>query len=475
MSGTTLPTVIGPSGLQPQTPAALNAQLIANATALAPGLTVLPAGLIEDISSTDTGALIVIDQARVDLVNSLTPYATNDWLLIQQGNLVGVQQGVASNTSVYLVFSSSNAPNYPIPPGFLVSDGTNQYVVQTAGIIGAGNSTLPLQAIATTAGTFAVPANTVTQIVSSYPTSVNLTVTNPLAGTPGAVAQTSGQYRTAVNQAMLAASQGMSSYLKTLLANVPGVQPRLISAQMQTGGGWKIICGGSGNTAQISLAIWEALFDVSTLVGSQLLVAGITNANPGVVTTTLNHLYSTGQVINITGVGGMSGINNTPLTITVITENTFSIGINTTASGTYTSGGLVTPNFRNVIGTVANYPDNYPIPFVVPPAQTVTMTVTWNTPLVGISTAAVAQAGQVAIASYINSIYVGQPINLFQLQNVFVASLVNIMPAYQLTRQVYAVSINGVGVSPSSGTGIIAGDPESYFTTTAASINIVQG
>jgi hypothetical protein len=40
---------------------------------------------------------------------------------------------------------------------------------------------------------------------------------------------------------------------------------------------------------------------------------------------------------------------------------------------------------------------------------------------------------------------------------------------------VFSVSVNGVGVTPQVGTGIIAGDPESYFTTTAPSIVINQG
>ena len=474
MSGT-LPTIIGPGGLQPQTPASLNSQLIANATVLSPRLTVLPAGLIDDIAGTDTGALVVIDQARVDTVDSLTPYAANAWLLLQQGNLVGVPQGVASNTSVYVVFTSNNAPNFPIPAGFIVSDGTYQYVVQDGGIIGTGNISLPLQAVATVAGSWAVPANTVTQLVTSIPSSVNLTVTNPLAGTAGGTAQTEAQYRAAVTQAYTASAQGMASFLKTLLANVPGVQARLISVQPQTGGGWKVLCGGSGDPAQIGNAIWSALFDISTLVGSELLVAGITNANPGVVTTTLNHGYASGQVINISGVVGLSGVNNTALTITVITETTFSIGINTTSSGAYVSGGIVTPNFRNVTTSIDNYPDTYSIIFVAPPAQTVTMTVTWNTPLSGVSTAGVAQAGQTALAAYINSIYVGQPINLFLLQETFQLAVANIIPAYQLTRMVFAVSINGIGVSPSSGTGIIAGDPESYFTCLATGINITQG
>ena len=40
---------------------------------------------------------------------------------------------------------------------------------------------------------------------------------------------------------------------------------------------------------------------------------------------------------------------------------------------------------------------------------------------------------------------------------------------------VFSVNINGVGVSPESGTGIIAGDPESSFFAVNAGIVISQG
>src|SRR6202012_1339950 len=141
-------------------------------------------------------------------------------------------------------------------------------------------------------------------------------------------------------------AQGMPRFFKTLVALVSGVQPRLISV-LQAPGGWEMIVGG-GDPYEVAYAIFTALFDINTLVGSTLAVTGITNANPGVVTTDLNHGYTTGQVINIAGAVGISGVNNTPLTITVLSQTTFSIGIDTTSSGTWTSGGVVTPNFRNI-------------------------------------------------------------------------------------------------------------------------------
>jgi hypothetical protein len=40
---------------------------------------------------------------------------------------------------------------------------------------------------------------------------------------------------------------------------------------------------------------------------------------------------------------------------------------------------------------------------------------------------------------------------------------------------VFQVIINGTIVSPNTGTGIYASDPESYFYTTAAQITVNQG
>lgn len=87
----TLPVVLDKSGLQPQSPLSLRAQLLALVAATNPGYTAnLPGSLIEDISSTDVAALALIDSARVELVNSLTPYGANAFLLLQLGNIYGV-------------------------------------------------------------------------------------------------------------------------------------------------------------------------------------------------------------------------------------------------------------------------------------------------------------------------------------------------------------------------------------------------
>lgn len=473
MSTTPLPIVIGPAGAIAQNPVDIRTQLVELVTAINPGYTAnLPGSLIEDIASTDVAAIALCDNARVDLINSLTPYGANVPLLIQLGTQAGVMQGENTNTNVYVVFTGP--AGYTIPVGFVVSDGTHQYTVQDGGIIGAGSTSLPLYCVATQAGVWAVPAHTVTQLITSVPSTISLTVTNPQDGIPQTQVQTEADYRAQVLQAGYAPSQGMVTYLKTLLGNIPGVQKRLVSIR-PVSTTWEIIVGG-GDPYQVANAIFTALFDISTLVGSTLGVTGITQANPGVVTTNLNHGFATGQIINIANVVGMTAVNNTPLTVTVLSPTTFSIGVNTSGYGAYVSGGVVTPNLRNLVTTIRDFPDTYQIPTVIPPSENVSVVVTWNTNAVNfVSGAAVAQLANPALVNYINNIYVGQPMNLFELQNVFQEAVASVLPPQLLTRMVFAVTINGVGVSPTAGTGIIAGDPESYFVTSSTAITITQG
>lgn len=69
-------------------------------------------------------------------------------------------------------------------------------------------------------------------------------------------------------------------------------------------------------------------------------ILSITAANPGVVTTKAPHKLKTGQTVVLPGVGGMSELTSR-YTVTVVTPESFSIGVDTSAYTTYTSGGTV--------------------------------------------------------------------------------------------------------------------------------------
>ncbi len=253
------------AGAAPTDPTTLRSELLATATALAPGLTAdLPGSLIEDMASTATGAVVVMDQAYVDLINSINPITANEFILTQLGNVYGVQQGLGSNTSVYVTFTGT--PGFVINIGFLVSDGNYQYSVQDATIIPSGGTTPAVYCLALVQGTWAVPVNTVTQIVTSIPSGISLSCTNSITGVPGLLAQSATDFRAQVIQAGRAVATGLPTLLKTALQNVSGVQYNLISVK-KISSNWEIIVGG-GDPYQVANAIYQSMFNILDLVGA---------------------------------------------------------------------------------------------------------------------------------------------------------------------------------------------------------------
>lgn len=400
-----IPTpVLTAQGAIPSPPATLRAKLVTSVSKTNSGYTSeLPASLVEDIVSTDVGALVILDQGQVDVINSMSAFSASDFITNQLGQTLGIPKGVGSNTSVLVVFSSPTV-GFLIGQGFVVSDGSHQYTVQDGGIIQTGGTTVPLFAVATQSGTWAVPVGTVTQLVTSVPSGITLTVTNQVTGIPGLAIQAPADYRAQVLQAEQAVMNGTPTTLRTLLGNVVGVQSRLISVRPAvTSMFWEIIVGG-GDPYQVAYAIYKAL-------------------GPAIV--------------NL-------------------------VGSVTTA--------------RNITATIYDYPDSYPILFVNPPQQTVSMTLTWNTNSVNlVSPLAVQQLAAAALANYVNAVAVGQPMNIFEMQAVFQASIVTLIPPEKITRMIFNVLIDGIVVLPEVGTGIIDGDLEGYFFTTPTLIGINQG
>ena len=68
-------------------------------------------------------------------------------------------------------------------------------------------------------------------------------------------------------------------------------------------------------------------------------IAGISLANPGVVTTSGAHGYSTGDRVFLDGIAGMTALNRRTVTVIAIGASTFSIGLDTSGYGAWTAGG----------------------------------------------------------------------------------------------------------------------------------------
>jgi hypothetical protein len=472
----TLPLVMTAQGLQPAAPSDLRNRLITLVAASNPDYTAnLPGSLIEDVSSTDTYALVVSDSFLVDLVNSVTPYGANPYLLNQLGILYGVDPQPITNTSVFVVFTGT--PGYIVAQGFVVGDGTYQYVCQTGGICGIDGNTLPIYALATQDGAWPVAANTVVQMITSVPANVSLVVNNPVTGIPSQSGEPISIYRERCFTAGLAASTGMARYLKTLVANVPGVQNRLVSVQEQEDlEAFTIIVGG-GDPYQVAYAIWSAHFYTPGLTGAVIRIAGISNTNPIRITTADNHNLATGDIEVISGNVGVPLINNYPWPITVTGLKTFTIPVDGTQYGTWQYGGVVTPNPINELVSVSDYPDSFTIPFVNPPQEIVNIQVTWVTDSPNyVSSSAIAQAASPAIIDYINSLPAGTtPINLNVLNQVFIDSVVNVLAGELIIDINWVISVSGVGTVPASGTQVIYGDRYSYFYTDTSNVSVIQG
>jgi len=477
------PIVMTASGLLPQSPIDLRAQLINLVTfgtdrnnqqvlTPVPGYTAnLPGSLIEDISSTCTAALVICDQAKVELINSLTPLGANAFVLRQLGQVLGIPIGSEVNVTVGVIFHGP--PSFLVQKGFLVSDGSHSYAVKETVAIGTSGFSPTVDAVATVSGAWAVPSGTVTGIQTSVPGVVTLTVTNPNPGTGGTTAESEQAYRLRVLEAERVTSQGTADFLKTLLKAVPGVIPQQVGIQAVGGGLWKIIAGGSTpDQFAVANAIYLGTPILSSLVGSTMAMANATRANPGVVTTVLKHGYANGQVVTFSGVQGMTQLNSGSYTVTVIDKFQFSIGVNSTAFGVYSGGGVVAPNLRNRSVSINDYPDVYTIPWVDPPKEIVGVTLTWNASSTLASSPAISQQAQTAIVNFINSIPVGAPINQFALEETVLRAVAPLVDIHVISVMDWAYTIDGVTATPTAGTGLVAGDPESYFATDTSLVTV---
>lgn len=395
-----VPLIITSAGPQP-TPASVLRTLVNQAiAAVNPGFTAdLPGTLIEDLLSTALALLLTADQARVDQINNSTPTSMSPFTLAQFGQAVGLPQGLPTNTSVYVVFSGT--VGLVIPAGFIVSDGTYQYVVQNGTVIGANGQSGQTYCVASQSGIWTPLANTVTTIVTTAPPGYTLTVANPQAGTPGTGAESVQSYRNRIMVAMGEIGIGVVAYIKSLLYAIPGVSYRLVRVR-QTQSSWEVICGG-GDSYAVANAIFLGTLHFPMLMGSMNMA-------------------------------------------------------------------------RNITVNLINYPDTYTIIYVNPFAQTIGVSIVWNTTLTNFTAATqVNQLGQAAITDYINTIPVGYDLNLLSLYDIFQNAITSALPRHLLTSFATTVTINGVVQTPPAGTQIITSDPEGYFLAAANAVTVAQG
>lgn len=254
-------------GPVPTPPDTIYSTLINNVAASVPGYTAsLPGSLVDDIAGTDVAAVAIADAARVEAVQSVSPVTANPYVLGLLGQQTGIPQGTPTNGNVDVQFSGS--VGFVIPAGWVVGDGTHQYVIQDGGTVGTSGLSQILEAICTDNDVFPIAAGTVTTNITTVPPPYTLTVTNPQAGVAATGDETVESYRARLLQASQFQLQGGPTVLKTLLQAVPGVSSRLVSV-IQYGSLWIVLCGG-GDPYQVAGAIYQGVTTIGLLAGSAI-------------------------------------------------------------------------------------------------------------------------------------------------------------------------------------------------------------
>ncbi len=92
-------------------------------------------------------------------------------------------------------------------------------------------------------------------------------------------------------------------------------------------------------------------------------ITAITQANPAVLTATTT--FDVGQVITISGVGGMTELNNRTFTVTAVTPTTVTINVDSTSFSAYTVGGTVS-SVQNMINYTTGEVTNMYFPVSIP-------------------------------------------------------------------------------------------------------------
>ncbi len=199
---------------------------------------------------------------------------------------------------------------------------------------------------------------------------------------------------------------------------------------------------------------------VSTTLGAnvtpgvaQLPISGVTNANPAVVTCTGPTSLAPGQsmTVTISGVNGVAGVNGT-FVGTYVGANGFSIPVDTTSAGTYTSGGSVEGGDLGQIDLLLQknvVPDNTTAITVSALALPITIVATVVVPQANVAayTLAVLPQLQAQLASYA----LGGNAPAFTVQyNDIVGALeeagVVALGVASYVRSIQSLSINGGGV-----------------------------
>lgn len=91
--------------------------------------------------------------------------------------------------------------------------------------------------------------------------------------------------------------------------------------------------------ADVNGNMWNICPGITTENVVSIAITGATKANPCALTTSAPHNLTNGKPVDISGIVGMTELNNRIFTATVINPTTFSINVDSSGFAAYTSGG----------------------------------------------------------------------------------------------------------------------------------------
>jgi hypothetical protein len=317
---------------------------------------------------------------------------------------------------------------------------------------------------------------TVAGIPMGTPTFVNVGVT--FTGTPGYLVTqgtlvSDGTYTYSTNAPVIVPSSGPSAVVTAIAVNssqtvVPGASTVTAIRTSVPGSYTLTVTNPSAGNPATAVESWQSYRarvlqgGLAACVGTARFIKTLSGQVPGIVPRLINVQQASPGIRVI--IGGTFDPYVMALAI-----------LQSVADPSELVGSAVSSG-RNVTANVIDYPDIYTVEWVSPPAQVVTMTVTWNTSASSFSGGAAFPSLTIApMAAYINALSVSQPINLLELTAIFQQSIAAVLDPNLLTRLVFSVFINSTLTPPATGYSSIAGDPESYFTCAATAITVVQG
>lgn len=129
----------------------------------------------------------------------------------------------------------------------------------------------------------------------------------------------------------------------------------------------------------------------------------------------------------------------------------------------------------SITTTITDYPDSYEVPIVRPTSQTASVILTWNTIVADqLDPDSVYAATAQAIVDYINGIAIGEPVNTYQLESLFLSALTPLINPAQISLVEMSIGINGSIVPPKHDTGLVYGGEYSYFTIDLSHVTVQQ-